>query len=343
MLIVDRYPGMSSFNVKAVSASTSMPPQVAPMLATPGSLPTSDAGWAYEPKWDGIRAITRLDGRGGIDSRSRNGQDLTPMFPELAALHESCAGRPTTLDGELVALDESGIPRFGQLQQRLNLLNAATIGRRAEHVPASYIVFDVLHLAGDALLGESYDDRRARLELLGLDGNGIVTSQAYRDVSGADVFQAASSNGLEGVVAKRRGSVYRPGARSGDWIKIKALRTQEVVVGGWLPGQGRLARTFGALLLGVPDGEGLAYAGKVGTGFDERSRDRLFALLQKLATDESPFRGPIDSKDRASAHYVEPEIVGEVQYGEWTGDGRLRHPSWRGVRPDKDPADVRRE
>ncbi|MGN6474672.1 MAG: non-homologous end-joining DNA ligase [Mycobacteriales bacterium] len=324
-------------------APTSMPPPVSPMLATPGTLPTSDAEWAYEPKWDGIRAIARLDGRGGIDARSRNGQDLTPMFPELAALQESCAGRSTTLDGELVALDDSGVPRFGLLQQRLNLLNAATILKRAAEVPASYIVFDVLHLAGEELLGETYDDRRARLEALDLDAEGIVTSQAYRDVSGADVFGAASSKGLEGVVAKRRASVYRPGARSSDWLKIKALRTQEVVIGGWLPGQGRLSNTFGALLLGVPEAEGLAYAGKVGTGFDEQTRDRLFALLQKLATDASPFHGPVDPKDRAQARYVDPEIVGEVQFGEWTADGRLRHPSWRGVRPDKEPRDVRRE
>ncbi|HVS68148.1 MAG TPA: non-homologous end-joining DNA ligase [Mycobacteriales bacterium] len=320
-----------------------MPPQVAPMLATAGALPAADDGWAFEPKWDGIRAITRLDGDGGIDARSRNGQDLTAMFPELSALVGSCPGTPLTLDGELVALDEAGIPRFGLLQQRLNLTTAATIARRADEVPASYIVFDVLFQGDRPTTGETYDERRARLEQLTIDTDGIVTSQAYRDVPGADVFQAASSRGLEGVVAKRRLSTYRPGARSTDWIKVKAMRTQEVVIGGWLPGQGRLCETFGALLLGVPDHDELVYAGKVGTGFDERTRARLFALLKKLATDSSPFATPIDAKDRRDAQYVEPEIVGEVQFGEWTGDGRLRHPSWRGVRPDKSPRDVRRE
>jgi bifunctional non-homologous end joining protein LigD len=320
-----------------------MPPPVAPMLATTGPLPAPDADWAYEPKWDGIRAIARLDGRGAIEARSRNGQDLTPMFPELAALQESCAGRPVTLDGELVALDEAGVPRFGLLQQRLNLTNAAMITKRSAQVAASYIVFDVLHLDGKALLAQTYDERRAALEALEVEAEGIVTSQAYRDVHGADVFAAASSRGLEGIVAKRRGSAYRPGARSTDWIKVKAFRTQEVVIGGWLPGQGRLSHTFGALLVGLPRGDRLAYAGKVGTGFDERSRARLLDVLDRLASDASPFDGPIESKDRAAARYVEPEIVGEVQFGEWTSDGRLRHPSWRGVRPDKAPAEVRRE
>jgi bifunctional non-homologous end joining protein LigD len=313
------------------------------MLATPGVLPTADAAWAFEPKWDGIRAITRLDGKGGIEARSRNGQDLTTMFPELAALNDSCAGKPATFDGELVALDQSGVPRFGLLQQRLNLTNVATIAKRAADVPASYIVFDVLHAGKKPTTGEPYDDRRARLEAMEVDVEGIVTGQAYRDVAGSDVFRAASKSGLEGVVAKRRDSTYRPGARSTDWLKIKAFRTQEIVIGGWLPGQGRLASTFGALLVGLPEADGLAFAGKVGTGFDERTRARLLAVLKKLAVDESPFTTPIDAKDRRAAHYIAPEIVGEVQFGEWTSEGRLRHPSWRGVRPDKDPSDVRRE
>lgn len=265
------------------------------------------------------------------------------MFPELAALLDSCAGTPTTLDGELVALDDSGVPRFGLLQQRLNLTKTAVISKRADEVPASYIVFDVLFLGAGTTTNETYDERRARLEDLDLNADGIVTSQAYRDVDGADVFQAASSSGLEGVVAKRRASVYRPGARSTDWIKVKAMRTQEVVIGGWLPGQGRLADSFGALLVGLPDDGGLAYAGKVGTGFDERTRARLLDVLKHLAAADSPFTTPVDAKDRRNAQYVQPEVVGEVQFGEWTGDGRLRHPSWRGVRPDKDPADVRRE
>jgi bifunctional non-homologous end joining protein LigD len=313
------------------------------MLATAGSLPADDHAWAFEPKWDGIRAITRLDGGGGLESRSRNAQDLTQMFPELEALLDRCAGTPLTLDGELVALDETGIPRFGLLQQRLNLTNAATIAKRAVEVPASYIVFDVLFFDDQPTLTETYDERRARLESLAVDTDGIVTGQAYRDVAGSDVFRVASSSGLEGVVAKRRASTYRPGARSTDWLKVKAFRTQEVVIGGWLPGQGRLANTFGALLVGLPANAGLTYAGKVGTGFDERTRTRLLKILQQLGTDDSPFTTAVDAKDRKEARYVRPVIVGEVQFGEWTGDGRLRHPSWRGVRPDKSPEDVRRE
>jgi bifunctional non-homologous end joining protein LigD len=320
-----------------------MPPPVSPMLAAAGELPTADDKWAYEPKWDGIRAIARLDGRGSLEARSRNDQDLSKMFPELAALHDAVGSTSATLDGELVALDDEGVPRFGLLQARLNLTTAATISRRAEEVPASYIVFDVLHLAGESLLDVTYDDRRRLLEQLVLDGDGLTTSPAYRDVAGADVFTAASNSGLEGIVAKRCASRYQPGARSHDWIKVKAMHDQEVVIGGWLPGQGHLHGTFGALLLGIPAASGLDYVGKVGTGFNDRARADLMSKLADLAAGDSPFNAAVDAKDRAAARYVKPRIVGEVRYGEWTRDGRLRHPRWRGLRHDKRPEDVRRE
>lgn len=319
-----------------------MPPPVAPMLASTGELPAADDKWAFEPKWDGIRAIVRLDGRGSLEARSRNNQDLSKMFPELAALHDAMGTTAAALDGELVALDDDGVPRFGLLQSRLNLTTAATIARRADEVPASYIVFDVLHLSGQPLLEATYDERRSLLEKLALDGDGITTSASYRDVAGADVFAAASSSGLEGVVAKRRASRYQPGSRSHDWIKVKAMRDQEVVIGGWLPGQGNLQGTFGALLLGIPDADGLRYVGKVGTGFNDRARADLFGRLTKSAVDASPFASPVEAKDRKAARFVAPRIVGEVRFGEWTRDGRLRHPSWRGLRPDKSPEDVRR-
>jgi bifunctional non-homologous end joining protein LigD len=319
-----------------------MPPAVAPMLARAGELPTADDAWAYEPKWDGIRAVTRLDGKGGLASSSRNNQDLATMFPELSVLSETLGRTAATLDGELVALDDEGIPRFGLLQARLNLTSAPTIARRAEEVSASYIVFDLLHLDGSSLLKATYDERRSLLEALDLDGDGVTTSAAYRDIPGADVFAAASSRGLEGIVAKRRASRYQPGSRSHDWIKIKAMRDQEVVIGGWLPGQGHLDGTFGALLLGIPSAGGLSYVGKVGTGFNDRARATLREQLAEIPSDSSPFTTPIEAKDRNAARYVVPRIVGEVRFGEWTRDGRLRHPSWRGVRPDKDISEVRR-
>lgn len=327
----------------ARATKAGMPPAVAPMLASPGELPATDAAWAFEPKWDGIRAVTRLDGAGALAASSRNSQDLSRMFPELEVLTTLLRRRPVALDGELVALDDAGVPRFGLLQARLNLTSASIVARRASEVPATYIVFDVLHLDGSSLLDLTYDERRSALESLGLDGDGVTTGASYRDVAGADVFAAASSRGLEGVVAKRRASRYQPGSRSTDWIKVKAMRDQEVVIGGWLPGQGHLRGTFGALLLGVPSPDGLVYVGKVGTGFNDRARAALLTRLQELLRDESPFTGPIDAKDRANARWVAPQIVGEVRFGEWTREGRLRHPSWRGVRPDKDPADVRRE
>ncbi len=316
-----------------------MPEWISPMLAMAGSLPADDEGWSYEFKWDGVRAIVLVDG-GRVRALSRNDKDLVASFPELRALGEFLGSRSAILDGEIVAFDAEGHPSFGRLQQRLHVGSTSLVARRARDVPVRYLAFDLLYLEGHSLLGRTYDERRALLESLKLAGDTFAVPPSFRDTSGADVLAVAMERALEGVVAKRRGSHYLPGQRNGDWVKVKNFRTQEVVIGGWTAGKGSREGSLGALLLGIPTDGGLAYAGKVGTGFSETTRRELLEILTPLGTDRSPFVGRLSPAETSLAHFVRPEVVGEVQYGEWTKDGHLRHPSWRGLRTDKDPSDV---
>jgi bifunctional non-homologous end joining protein LigD len=319
-----------------------MPSNLAPMLASAGGLPGSDTGWAYEFKWDGVRAISYVDG-GRIRAVSRGQKDLTAGFPELADLAAGLPARQAVLDGELVAFDEAGRPSFGRLQRRLNLGSAAAVARRSEEVAASYLIFDLLHVDGESLLDLEYDERRARLESLDLAVESVAVPPVFYDAHGADVLAAAESGGLEGVMAKRRDSRYRPGQRSPDWLKVKIVKTQEVVIGGWTDGEGERSGSLGALLLGVNEAATLRYAGKVGTGFDARSRRDLLDRLRPIETLDSPFEVGPTRAEAARAHYVRPSLVGEVGYSEWTGSGHLRHPSWRGLRFDKIASEVVRE
>jgi bifunctional non-homologous end joining protein LigD len=312
------------------------------MLAVAGALPTVETDWAYEPKWDGIRAIARVAGS-LTAATSRNGQDLMTTFPEFAELHDLLGSTPAVLDGELVAIGDDGRPQFGLLQQRLNITSSSTVLRRAEQVPVTFVVFDLLHFDRHTLIDLTYDERRAALERLDLNGGAIITSHAFRDTPGKVLFEDARDRGLEGLVAKRRSSPYLPGKRSGHWLKVKAIRTQEVVICGWTAGQGQLKDVFGALMLGIPDTGGMRYVGKVGTGFDARSRTRILDQLRPLAIDRHPFTQEPEARERVGARYVKPALVGEVQFSEWTRDGRLRHPSWRGMRPDKSVDEVVRE
>jgi bifunctional non-homologous end joining protein LigD len=331
-----------------MTSGQSLPQQIRPMLATSGDLPQRDAGWSYEFKWDGIRAICYIEA-GWVRAMSRGEKDLTRGFPELAELEERLGGRNAVLDGEIVAFDDTGRPSFGRLQRRLNLTAAAVVTRRAEEVPASYLVFDVLYLDGRSLLDQPYDTRREVLESLALSGSSIATAPVFTDAHGADVLAAARAAGMEGVVAKRRDSPYRPGARSPDWRKVKIVRTQEVVIGGWTDGAGERAGSLGALLLGIPesadqpakeDSLTLRYVGRVGTGFDAATRRELLAVLGARAIESSAFSTRPPSTGGERLHYVAPELVGEVSFGEWTGSGHLRHPSWRGLRVDKDAREV---
>ncbi len=319
-----------------------LPARVAPMMATlADALPADDDRWAYEMKWDGVRAVVHVDG-GRPTAWSRNDIDITESYPELRAMAESMGATQAVLDGELVALDPSGRPSFELLQRRMHVTGGARVRRLAASVPVTYLVFDVLHLDGRSTLSMPYRERRALLEDLDLTGPSWQTPPAWFG-GGPAVLAAAREQHLEGVVAKRAESTYQPGARSGSWLKIKNLRTQEVLIAGWRPGRGRRADTIGSLLLAIPTADGLRYAGRVGTGFTTADLSDLQRRLEPLATDRSPVGDDVPRADARDAHWVRPDLVGEVRYTEWTHDGRLRHPAWRGLRPDKDADQVVRE
>ncbi|MGB7050579.1 MAG: non-homologous end-joining DNA ligase [Acidimicrobiales bacterium] len=321
-----------------------LPESLAPMLATTGTLPTTGEGWAFEFKWDGIRAILAVDG-GRVRASSRNRRDITGSYPELRALGEAVGADQLLLDSELVVVDDGGRPSFGRLQHRMQVQGPAA-ARAAARDPVSIVLFDLLHHNGEPLFDLPYDDRRARLEGLGLAGPRWAVTPAFVDEEPKAALSLATDIGMEGVVAKRRASRYRPGTRSRDWIKVKAERTQEVVIGGWTAGQGNRSGTFGALLLGLPDQSNagrLRFVGKVGTGFDSAALDDVLGRLEHARRDASPFTDRLPTGTGEVAGWAEPSLVGEVRYTEWTGDGRLRHPVWRGLRSDKTVEEVVRE
>ena len=317
-----------------------LPAQLSPMLAPPGALPGDDAGWAYEMKWDGIRALAFI-GDGRLRLASRTGRDITVAYPELAALGPA-AGLPLLLDGEVVAFDD-GRPSFAQLQQRMHVTSAAQAARLSGPIPVCYLIFDVLHLDGHPLLDVPYARRRELLEALNLDDGSWQVPPSFTGYAAADVLGASREHGLEGIVAKRLDSPYQPGRRSPYWRKIKNVHRQEVVVGGWKPGEGDRAGQIGSLLVGVHGPGGLDYAGHVGTGFTQQTLRLLGAKLTPLQQPASPFDGPVPREHARGAVWVQPRLVIEVAFAAWTPEGRLRAASYQGLRDDKDPAEVIRE
>ncbi|MBB3085679.1 non-homologous end-joining DNA ligase [Geodermatophilus sabuli] len=309
-----------------------------PMLATAAPLPApeQDAQWGYEFKWDGVRAVAVVRA-GTLGLWARSGTDITVRYPELARLPAQLAGHDAVLDGEVVALDAQGRPDFGALQGRMHR-TGPEVARMAAAAPVTYLVFDLLALDGEDLTGLPYERRRERLDALGVGGQRWTGTPWFRG-GGEAVLAASRENGLEGVVAKRLDSPYRPGLRGPDWRKVKNVRTQSVVVGGWRPGQGRRAGGVGSLLVGVHDDGGrFVYAGHVGTGFTAQALRDLEELFTPRRT--SPFVGALPREVIRDARWVEPDLVGEVAFAVWTADGRLRHPSWRGLRDDIAPEDV---
>ncbi|MGH3677549.1 MAG: ATP-dependent DNA ligase [Mycobacterium sp.] len=299
---------------------------LAPMLATEGSVEKlKSSQWAFEGKWDGYRVLVDAH-RGKLSLRSRRGRDVTHEYPQFEALAADLADHHVILDGEAVALDESGVPSFGEMQNR------------AQSTRVEYWAFDILHLDGRSLLRAKYSDRRRLLEALA-EGGGLIVPELLPG-DGPEALEHARKHRWEGVVAKKRNSTYQPGRRSSSWIKDKIWNTQEVVIGGWRQGEGGRSSGIGALMLGIPDDGGLHFAGRVGTGFTEKELTKLKNMLKPLHTDESPFNTRLPTQDAKGVTFVRPELVGEVRYSERTTDGRLRQPSWRGLRPDKDPADV---
>ncbi|MHB1988115.1 MAG: non-homologous end-joining DNA ligase [Acidimicrobiales bacterium] len=319
-----------------------VPLSVKPMLATLGELPLEDYGWTYELKWDGVRAIAYA-GAGNLRLESRNGNDLTASFPELWAIEDALGDNAVVLDGEIVAFGSDQRPNFQLLQPRIHTADRRKAMGLAARQPATFVLFDLCYVNGKSLLDKAYEERRGRLDDLHLSIGDYWTLSPRFEGPGLDVYRASKAQGMEGVVAKRDSSPYRSGKRSADWTKVKNTSMQEVVIGGWVPGDGRRKDRIGSLLLGVPSDRGLTYVGQVGTGFTDEILSDLAGRLEPLRRDSSPFLPGVPPRYARSAHFVEPRLVGEVAFGQWTNDDRLRHPSWRGLREDKDPTEVVRE
>jgi bifunctional non-homologous end joining protein LigD len=317
-----------------------MPEHLRPMAATLATdIPHDDENWGYEIKWDGIRAIAYCE-TGRLRLESHTLREIPPTYPELRALAAELGSTDAVLDGEIVAFDEDGKPSFERLQGRMNLASESAVRRRMADTPVTYLLFDVLHLDGRALMELPYTERRERLEGLRLEGPNWQTPSYHRG-DGESLLDLTRQRGLEGLVAKRLDSRYLSGRRTRAWLKVKNLMGQELVIGGWLPGQGRRAGTLGALLVGYhedDDGERhLRYAGRVGTGFTDDELDRLAGLLEPLRAKKSPFTGRQPPRETI---FVEPELVAEVAFREWTNARTLRAPVYKGLRPDKKPEEV---
>jgi bifunctional non-homologous end joining protein LigD len=315
-------------------------PPVLPMMASLGQMP-SGSGWSYELKWDGIRVIAEVDD-GVCRLWSRNSHDVSGGYPELIGLAEAPGLRlPAVLDGEIVTLDEKGAPSFGLLQRRMHVRDPRQLRHLITEVPVSVRLFDVLRFDGEWLLEATYDDRRGLLDSLEIGDPFWETPPALQDGSAA--LDQSAAQGLEGVVAKRRKSRYLPGRRSSDWIKIKPVQTRDVVLCGWHPGEGNREGMIGSFYCGAyaePGGE-LVLIGKVGSGLDFATLDMLSAELSGLEINRPSFDpSSIPMTDRRRAHWLDPVLVAEVTFSGWGGDGRLRHPVWRGLRLDIDPGTV---
>ncbi len=322
----------------ADAAYEPMPERLQPMLARLGKLPRDEERYGFEVKWDGVRALGYSD-HGHWQLLGRNGSDFTPRYPELRELSRRLGSRRVVLDGEVVALGEDGRPSFERMQQRMHLASESAVRRRMRDLPVTYIVFDLLYLDGHYTLPLKYEERRELLEALELEGPSWRTP-AYHRGEGSALLEATRRMGVEGVVAKRLDSPYEPGRRSSGWIKVKNVHTQDVVIGGWTPGEGGRSTSLGALAAGVMEDERLVYCGKVGTGFTETTLTTLMRDLEPLRRDESPFDGRQPPKGTV---FVEPRLVAEVEYREWTRAGTLRAPSFKGLRYDKSPQDCIRE
>jgi bifunctional non-homologous end joining protein LigD len=320
-----------------------MPEHLAPMLASPGRLPGEQGEWAFELKWDGVRALLywRPGHPGSMRMESRNRKEIGARYPELHALGRQLGRHEVVLDGEIVAFDERGLPSFARLQKRMHLTSESAVARAAHEIPITYAIFDLLYLDGRSTIELPYRQRRELLEGLRLKGPAWQVP-AQRVDGGAELLAATAEHRLEGVIAKRLDSPYRPGERSGEWVKIKNVHRQELVIGGWLPGKEGRSGQLGALLVGYHEHDashGLRYAGRVGTGFDQPELRRLARELAARSRRTSPFAEHGVQPPR-EARFVEPELVAEVEFSRWTLDRILRHSSYKGLRTDKPAGEV---
>jgi bifunctional non-homologous end joining protein LigD len=340
-----RYPGLEFHFVKTrtdwlaflasnqTAPAIASPPRLQPMLAEGGGQAFDDPGWWFEPKMDGIRCLAEMS-TGETVLRTRTGRDATPQYPEIHMIHEVVDQVNAVLDGEIVAFDEDGKNSFGVLQQRMNLSNPREIERIRRRIPVSFVAFDLLWLDGQDTTGLPLEQRR---ELLGyvVEQDERLQVIAHVEGTGTALVDAARSQGLEGVVAKRRGSPYVPGRRTDAWRKIKLLNTQDCVILGFTPGQGGRGRTFGALLVGAYDDDELRWIGQVGTGFTDQVLEQIQGQLEPLIRSEPAVE---ELRGAKGAVFVEPALVCEVEYLEITkAVGKMRAPTFKGMRPDKLP------
>lgn len=315
---------------------------IEPMKATSSDdAPTGD-NWVYELKWDGMRIIASIDDD-QLKLQSRNLLDVTHSFPELSGLTAAAPGLSSfVLDGEVVAFDGDGRPSFNQLQHRMHVADPTDASRRAKTSPVSLVIFDLLHVDGNDLYPLAFSERRRLLEQLVENG----PTWRLTDVHDGDpdvLLDIVTEQGLEGLIAKQLTSTYTEGKRSSAWRKIKPRRRQELVVGGWVSGEGRRGGTIGAFMVGYYDETGFRYAGRVGSGLNERELKRWPPLLSEHARATSPFVDEIPHVVGRTRHWVDPEYVIEVAFAHWNTNGQLRHPSYLGQRVDIDPASVVRE
>jgi bifunctional non-homologous end joining protein LigD len=317
---------------------------LAKLTAVPafGRNEADDGNWALEMKWDGVRALAFVE-RGQVRLMSRTERDITATYPELAGLGHATDRKQLLLDGEIVVFGPDGWPSFEGLQPRMHVADPAAARLLAGHNPVTYLVFDLLQLDGRPLLDRPYAERRALLESLGLAGSFWQTPPTFPGADFDAVRDVSAGHSMEGVVAKRLDSRYQPGTRGSDWRKIKNHLSQEAVVAGFKPGQGNRAGLVGSLLIGVNDDSGLIYAGHVGTGFNTGTLHMLSERLEPLRRSSSPFAGPVPPMYARTAVWVEPRLVIDVDFDRWTKAGRMRAPVYKGLRDDKDPADVVRE
>lgn len=314
-------------------------PNFAPMLPTLVAQAPSGDEWAFEVKWDGVRAIVQVaDAR--VRLLSRNGNDISAQYPELAHIDRS-EMVTAVLDGEIMAFDERGRPSFEQLQRRMGVADPRQASQRSEGEPVVFMAFDVLWLDGKTVIHLPYLNRRMLLASLALPSDRWRLSE-YHVGDGPALLAASRANGLEGLVAKRIGSVYESGRRTRTWLKIKNTHRQEFVIVGYTAGEGNREHTIGALLLGYHDRPGgeLLYAGKVGTGFSEPVLRDLLRRLERERVASPAFKGQGAPR---RPFYVRPLLIAEVEFSEWTSGGMVRHPSFKGLRDDKPVSAIVRE
>jgi bifunctional non-homologous end joining protein LigD len=318
-------------------------PELIPMAAMLSEKAFDNDDWLFEIKWDGVRAISVC-----IDEEtlvlSRTHRDITSTYPELQRLYERLVALEAVVDGEIVALS-GGKPSFEKLQSRMNLQNEHEIQRAMKSCPITYVVFDLLYLDGRNLISEPVEERKRLLADVIVPNEWLQVSHSESGI-GIALFDAAKERGLEGIVAKKLGSPYRPGKRTKEWQKIKAVHDGDLVVGGWSRGEGSRSSTFGALLLGAYDGDDLIFVGAVGTGFSDIRLKEILPELKAHEIDECPFAGGVGAvragrfgKPIRDPHWADPVLVAQIEYRELTSGAHLRAPSFKGLRIDKSPED----